>query len=77
MGAGKHHERAGQPYSRWPGQLHRRRRALDSLQTARRVAPQLTRYHPQVHETVSVLATQDARTTRSLPHFAAWCGIRI
>ena len=42
MGAGKHHERAGQPYSRWPGQLHRRRRALDSLQTARRVAPQLT-----------------------------------
>lgn len=54
-----------------------RRRALDSLQTARRVAPQLTRYHPQVHETVSVLATQDVRTTRSLPHFAAWCGIRI
>jgi hypothetical protein len=54
-----------------------RRRALDSLHTARRIAPQLTRYHPQVRETVQVLATQDARSTRSLPHFAAWCGIRI
>lgn len=54
-----------------------RGRALDCLQVARRVAPQLTRYHPQVRETVHVLAAQDARSTRSLPHFAAWCGIRI
>lgn len=54
-----------------------RRRALDSLHTARRIAPQLTRYHPQVHETVYTLATQDARATSNLPHFAAWCGIRF
>lgn len=33
--------------------------------------------HPQVRETVHTLATQDARSTGSLPHFAAWCGIRI
>lgn len=54
-----------------------RRRALDSLYVARRIAPQLTRYHPPVHETVHILATEDARSTHSLPHFAAWCGIRI
>ncbi len=54
-----------------------RRQALDSLQAARRIAPQLTRYHPQVHESVHILATRDARSTASLRHFAAWCGIRI
>ncbi len=53
-----------------------RRQALDSLQQARRIAPQLTRYHPQVHETVHALAIQDARSTGSLRNFAAWCGIR-
>jgi transcriptional regulator with XRE-family HTH domain len=53
-----------------------RRRCLDSLQTARRIAPQLTRYHPQVHETVQALACNDARSTNSLAHFATWCGIR-
>ena len=53
-----------------------RGRALDSLQHARRIAPQLTRYHPVVHETVHILAIQDARSTASLRNFAAWCGIR-
>jgi hypothetical protein len=53
-----------------------RRQALDSLQHARRIAPQLTRYHPQVRETVHILAMQDTRSTGSLRHFAAWCGIR-
>ncbi|HSZ29252.1 MAG TPA: helix-turn-helix domain-containing protein [Pseudonocardiaceae bacterium] len=53
-----------------------RARALDSLQQARRITPQLTRYHPQVHETVHILAARDARSTASLRHFAAWCGIR-
>jgi transcriptional regulator with XRE-family HTH domain len=53
-----------------------RRQALDALQHARRIAPQLTRYHPQVRETVHILAMQDARSTGSLRHFAAWCGIR-
>ncbi|MDQ3765411.1 MAG: helix-turn-helix domain-containing protein [Actinomycetota bacterium] len=53
-----------------------RRQALDSLHQARRIAPQLTRYHPQVRETVHALAVQDARATGSLRNFAAWCGIR-
>ncbi len=53
-----------------------RARALESLHTARRIAPQLTRYHPQVHETVHALAARDIRSTGSLAHFAAWCGIR-
>ena len=53
-----------------------RRRSLECLQHARRIAPQLTRYHPQVHETVQSLAASDARSTNSLSHFAAWCGIR-
>ncbi|WP_158430174.1 helix-turn-helix domain-containing protein [Nocardia cyriacigeorgica] len=57
--------------------LHGNRgRALDSLQQARRIAPQLTRYHPQVHETVHALAVSDSRSTHSLSHFAAWCGVR-
>ncbi|MFR9728197.1 helix-turn-helix domain-containing protein [Saccharopolyspora sp. MS10] len=53
-----------------------RRRSLECLQTARRIAPQLTRFHPQVHETVQSLAASDARSTNSLSHFAAWCGMR-
>lgn len=53
-----------------------RPQALRSLEHARRIAPQLTRYHPQVHETVHALAIQDARSTGSLRNFAAWCGIR-
>ncbi|MGH3824067.1 MAG: hypothetical protein ACRDRA_14745, partial [Pseudonocardiaceae bacterium] len=53
-----------------------RRQALDSLQHARRIAPQLTRYHPQVHETVHILVAQSARSTASLRNFAAWCGIQ-
>lgn len=53
-----------------------RRRALESPNIARGIAPQLTRYHPQVHETVQSLAINDSRMTVSLARFAAWCGIR-
>jgi hypothetical protein len=52
-----------------------RQRALDCLQQARRIAPQLTRYHPQVRHTVQTLAVQDSRSTHTLAGFAAWCGI--
>lgn len=44
-------------------------KALESLNSARRVAPQLTRYHPQVHETVRILAETDRRATDSLAGF--------
>ncbi|MFI6680075.1 helix-turn-helix domain-containing protein [Kribbella sp. NPDC050470] len=53
-----------------------RRRALEALNIARGIAPLLTRYHPQVYETVQSLAISDSRMTVSLARFAAWCGIR-
>ncbi|MFE6858297.1 helix-turn-helix domain-containing protein [Nocardia sp. NPDC057668] len=53
-----------------------RTKALESLHRARKIAPQLTRYHPQVHETVHALAISDVRSTDTLAGFAAWCGIR-
>lgn len=49
--------------------------AFSALQSARRIAPTQTRYHPMVHETVRALARQDARTTETLRGFAAWYGI--
>ena len=52
-----------------------RQRALASLITARHTAPQQTRYHPMVHETIRVLARQDRRRTDTVQGFAAWCGI--
>ncbi|MGH3564584.1 MAG: helix-turn-helix transcriptional regulator [Pseudonocardia sp.] len=53
-----------------------RAKSLDALQQARRIAPQVTRYHPQVHETVHALAARDSRATSSLHEFAAWCGAK-
>jgi transcriptional regulator with XRE-family HTH domain len=53
-----------------------RGKALEALQTALRIAPQLTRYHPQVHDTVRSLAARDRHATTTLSRFAAWCGVR-
>lgn len=53
-----------------------RERALGELTIARRIAPQQTRYHPQVRETVYALAEADRRSTESLRNFAAWIGLR-
>lgn len=39
--------------------------------------PQLTRYHPQVHETVYLLAETNRRATDSLAGFALWIGITL
>lgn len=58
--------------------LHGRRdQVLAELNTARALAPQLTRYHPQVHETVVALAHQDRRRSDSLATFARWAGIQL
>ncbi|MGH3820860.1 MAG: helix-turn-helix domain-containing protein, partial [Pseudonocardiaceae bacterium] len=54
-----------------------RAQALDALNRARRLAPQLTRYHPQVHETVHLLAETDRRATDSLAGFARWIGVTL
>jgi hypothetical protein len=39
--------------------------------------PQLTRYHPQVHETVHLFAETDRRATDSLAGFARWIGVTL
>ncbi|MET9027564.1 hypothetical protein ABZW96_18400 [Nocardia sp. NPDC004168] len=53
-----------------------KQRALASLDQARRIAPELTRNHPQVHETVRVLANT-RRGTDSLATFAKWANVKI
>ena len=54
-----------------------RDRAFVELNVARRLAPQLTRYSPQVRETLVVLAEPDRRKTDSLTGFARWAGVRL
>lgn len=54
-----------------------RRQALAQLNAARRVAPNYTRYHPSVRETLLALAAADSRTTDSLAGYARWAGVRI
>jgi transcriptional regulator with XRE-family HTH domain len=59
-------------------QLHGNRElTLNALNSARRISPQQTRYHPSVHETVITLARQDRRATDSLAGFARWAGITL
>ena len=52
-----------------------RQDSLNTLLRAREVAPQMTRFHPQVRETVTALAEADRRSTRSLAGFARWIGV--
>ncbi len=52
-----------------------RRRALASLQAARRVSPQLVRMHPMVRDTVHVIASSEPRPSAELRSFAAWLGL--
>jgi hypothetical protein len=59
-------------------QLHGdRARSLQALNLARRIAPQQTRYHPQVRETIVTLAEHERRRSDTLSGFARWVGIRI
>lgn len=58
--------------------LHGKRdRALQSLQTARQISPQRTRYHPSVRETLHTIAAADRRSTDSLAGFARWAGVTL
>ncbi|MBI3687025.1 MAG: helix-turn-helix domain-containing protein [Actinobacteria bacterium] len=52
-----------------------RRGALRCLQQARSLAPQQTRYHPMVRDTLQALARAERRSTQSLRGFAAWVGL--
>ena len=49
--------------------------ALDCLQRARRIAPQQTRYHPTVRETVLALKRRERARNSSLSQYAEWVGI--
>lgn len=53
-----------------------KQRALTSLDQARRIAPELTRNHPQVHETIRVLA-HSRRSADALSTFARWANVKI
>ncbi|MGH3903523.1 MAG: hypothetical protein ACRDTE_04940 [Pseudonocardiaceae bacterium] len=54
-----------------------RTKALGALKQARHIAPQQTRYHPTVHETVRILAETDRRATDTLAGFARWAGVKL
>ncbi|GAB2584181.1 helix-turn-helix transcriptional regulator [Streptomyces capparidis] len=49
--------------------------ALTSLENAKRVAPQQTRYHPGVHETVAALLRARSKAPEAVTQFARWCGV--
>ncbi|MBU3870938.1 helix-turn-helix domain-containing protein [Streptomyces sp. 4503] len=49
--------------------------ALASLEQARAKAPQLTRYHPDVHQTVGTLLRARQRAAEPLREFAQWSGV--
>ncbi|WP_203981282.1 helix-turn-helix domain-containing protein [Planosporangium flavigriseum] len=50
-------------------------KALACLNTARRLAPQQTRNHPMVRETLLALARVERRSTGSLREFTHWVGL--
>ncbi|MFI5674768.1 helix-turn-helix domain-containing protein [Streptomyces cellulosae] len=64
MDLGRAHTWAGHP-----------EQALDCLHQARRIAPQQTRYHPTVRETVLALKRQERTRNGSLAQYAEWVGI--
>lgn len=51
-------------------------KALESLGRARQAAPQQTRLHPGVRETLRGIAVAERRATDSLANFAGWVGVR-
>ncbi|WP_232376973.1 tetratricopeptide repeat protein [Amycolatopsis aidingensis] len=52
-------------------------KALDALNRARKVAPQQTRLHPSVRETLTGIAESERRRSDSLTSFAGWVGMRF
>ncbi|MEU6534566.1 helix-turn-helix domain-containing protein [Streptomyces sp. NPDC047000] len=52
-----------------------REKTLAALQDARRVAPEQTRNHPQVRETVQTLIHLERYSKESLAGFASWIGL--
>lgn len=52
-------------------------KALRALGAARAVAPQQTRLHPSVRETLHAIAAAERRRTDSLSNFASWVGVSL
>jgi transcriptional regulator with XRE-family HTH domain len=52
-------------------------KALQALNRARQVAPEQTRLHPSIRETIRAIAEAERRRTDSLVTFSHWLGIRI
>ncbi|RJQ89708.1 XRE family transcriptional regulator [Amycolatopsis panacis] len=52
-------------------------KALGALNRARKVAPQQTRLHPSVRETIIGVAEAERRRNDSLSNFATWVGLKI
>lgn len=52
-------------------------KALDALNRARRAAPQQTRLHPSVRETLTGIAEMERRRSDTLASFAGWVGMKI
>ncbi|PKW18093.1 helix-turn-helix domain-containing protein [Saccharopolyspora spinosa] len=52
-------------------------KALDALNAARKVAPQQTRLHPSVRETLRGIAGAERRQTESLTNFVGWVGVKL
>lgn len=69
--AGHHWMDLGKAYA-WE---NRPERALDCLRQARRIAPQQTRYHPTVRETVLALKRRERSRSDSLAQYAEWVGV--
>jgi tetratricopeptide (TPR) repeat protein len=69
--AGHHWMDLGRAHA-WAGNSEQ---AFDCLQRARRIAPQQTRYHPTVRETVLALKRRERARNGSLAQYAEWVGI--
>lgn len=52
-------------------------KALSALNKARKIAPQQTRLHPSVRETILGVAEAERRQTDSLANFANWVGVHL
>ncbi|WP_329180428.1 helix-turn-helix domain-containing protein [Streptomyces sp. NBC_01477] len=69
--AGHHWMDLGRAYF-W---ANRPEKALDCLVRARRIAPQQTRYHPTVRETVLAMKRRERVRSSALAQYAEWIGI--
>ncbi|MEG8179670.1 hypothetical protein [Nocardia terpenica] len=52
-------------------------KSLQALNTARKVAPQQTKLHPSVRETLYGIAATERRRNENLSAFARWAGVTL